>query len=90
MKPRHPTAILVHPRTGARGVITAHSVRHDRTLVAIRRVHAASLRALANPSRDGAYEQQETPDLAGSEVSTAHPICDMEVRAARAQSDTNH
>jgi hypothetical protein len=87
MLPVHPTAIVTRTRWGARGVLTAHSVRHDAALTAIRRVHAASLHAPALPSREGAG-QQETPEVGASEVSTTPDLLRTDRRAARAQSDT--
>jgi len=61
--------------------------RHSATLAGIRRV-AASLHAPALVARQAACTKQETPGLAGPGASTAHPVCDTEVRAAGAQSDT--
>jgi len=53
-----------------------------------RRVYAACLRARARLLRN-APQQQETPGTGIPEVSTAHPMVEMEVRAAGAQSDTD-
>lgn len=69
-------------------VCTPHvSARHQRTLAAIRRV-AASLPSPEPPRVESDPTKQEPAGTAIPTGSTAHTVCDTEVRAARAQCDT--
>ena len=69
-------------------VCTPHvSARHQRTLTAIRRV-AASLPGSDLPRVEPGPKKQEPAGTAIPTGSTAHTVCDTEVRAARAQCDT--
>lgn len=61
--------------------------RHDATLRAIRRV-AASLPGSQPRSLESGPTKQEPAGTGIPTGSTAHTVCDTEVRAARAQSDT--
>lgn len=70
--------------------------RAARRAAALQRLELAHLRAarsarLTRAERRArkAPRKQETPSPARPEVSTAHPVVDTEVRAARAQFDTS-
>jgi hypothetical protein len=61
--------------------------RHQSTLRAIRLV-AASLPSSKPPGVESDPTKQEPAGIAVPTGSTAHTVCDTEVRAARAQCDT--
>lgn len=87
MLPVHPTAIVCQPATGARHVFTARSIHHDRTLVGLRRVLAASLPPLLDGVRQGGPNKQDPPALAGTEGSNRSTSDATDGRAASAQCD---
>lgn len=84
----HPAVIPVLLWDGTRDLQQVHSVRHDRTLAALRRVAAARLRRIQIDHGQAEADKQETPGVPAPKVSTAHTLWSQEARAASAQSDT--
>lgn len=83
----HPSTLTYTSGYGRRQVVAVHAVAHDDTIRKIHRV-AASLNGSSSNTREGRGKQEAT-GVDAPMTSTAHTVCDTEVRAASAQSDTD-
>lgn len=88
MQRLHPTAILAVTLRGERTIITAHSMRHDATLRAMRQIHAARLQALTFEHRESGQDKQETPGVVAPKASNRSQPVDAGSEGRCAQSDT--
>jgi hypothetical protein len=68
-------------------VAAQQAYARQRNVARMHRV-AASLQPIGHPPREASPGKQETPEVPATEVSTARPLLQQEVRAAGAQSDT--